>query len=228
MADNRQIKDGIGNLFTLRMKDVSSTLDGSLLESLFLSTPYPPDYGGGGIFQHCAKSGVLNAALPANSAIYSFRWPASTILAAITRVRLFAWTAVGFAPGMITFDLFVARNFTAPDTGGTGANLTGDNNNLRTVMGSAEAEIMYSNTLGLALGTRTLDLAPIDSRTVAAPTTPNMMFNPPSGMTLFEKLAGEHPLIVMEEEGFVIQATVPATGTWQFALTLEWAELPAY
>jgi hypothetical protein len=225
MADNKQIKDGIGNLFTIRMKDVSSILDGSVQESLFLATPYPPDYGGGGIFQHCAKSGVLNANLAAGSTIYSFYWPTSTMLAVITRVRLAAWTVVGFAAGMATFDLFAARKFTAPDTGGTGANLTGDNNNLRTPMGSAEAEIMYSNTLALALGTRTLDLAPIDSRTVTAPTTPNMMFNLP---ILFEKLSGEHPLIIMAEEGFVVEATIPATGTWQFALTLEWAELPAY
>jgi hypothetical protein len=55
-----------------------------------------------------------------------------------------------------------------------------------------------------------------------------MMFNPPSGITLFEKLAGEHPLILATNEGFVVEATIPATGTWQFALTLEWAELPAY
>ena len=63
MPDNRQIKDGLGNLFTLRMRDVSLNGDGSVQRNMMLDTLYPVDYGYGGVFQHCAKSGVINAAI---------------------------------------------------------------------------------------------------------------------------------------------------------------------
>ena len=38
----------------------------------------------------------------------------------------------------------------------------------------------------------------------------------------------ESPLVLAQNEGFVIRATVPATGTWQFGCTVTWTELTAY
>ena len=35
----------------------------------------------------------------------------------------------------------------------------------------------------------------------------------------------EYPLLFEQNEGFVIRATVPATGTWQFSINVEWAEV---
>jgi hypothetical protein len=38
----------------------------------------------------------------------------------------------------------------------------------------------------------------------------------------------EMPLLLAQNEGFVLRATVPATGTWQFGVTVVWAEITAY
>jgi len=37
-----------------------------------------------------------------------------------------------------------------------------------------------------------------------------------------------HPGVLTENEGFVIEGTVPATGTWTFTIKVDWEELAAY
>ena len=231
MPDNKQIKDALGDLFTLRMRDVSLNQDGSVQRNLTLETLYPIDYGYGGVFQHCAKSGVINAGIAANSPIYSFQWPSITPevpFALVRRVRLNAWTVAAFASGNVTFDIFVARAFTVADTGGTVASLN-LSNMLRTSMASSLASIMCANTGALTPGTRVLDPAPLDSQTVIAPTTIGVPFTA-QRMTLFEKLQGEHPLLLAPNEGFVVRVTVPppGVGTWSFAITTEWDEVTIF
>jgi hypothetical protein len=227
MADNKQIKDGLGNIFTIRMRDISSALDGTVQRSMILSTPYPLDYGNSGFYQFCAKSGVMLAAAPANSPILSFRWFSGTAFAVINRVRLWAWSNTAFGAGVSTFDIYAARAFTGADTGENSANLVGDSNQLRTTMGASGASIVYSNTVPITPGTRILDAAPLDSSTVQAPTTANTMFgNMP--MTLFEKREGDHPLVLAFNEGFVVRTTMASLGAWNFSMTLEWAEMPTY
>lgn len=40
---------------------------------------------------------------------------------------------------------------------------------------------------------------------------------------------GQHPLVLANQEGFVIRSVaVPATGTWQVAITVDWTEVDAY
>jgi hypothetical protein len=36
--------------------------------------------------------------------------------------------------------------------------------------------------------------------------------------------ADSYPLLFAQNEGFIIRATVPATGTWAFAVTVDWNE----
>jgi hypothetical protein len=43
-----------------------------------------------------------------------------------------------------------------------------------------------------------------------------------------EDIGPEHPVLLAQNEGFVVRATVPATGTWQFGITVAWAEVTAY
>jgi hypothetical protein len=231
MVDNIQIKDGLGDLQTLRARDVSLAQDGSLLRSMMLDSLYPTDYGQGGMFQLCAKSGVIAAGIANNAPIYSFYWSGISPqipFALIRRVRLNAWSVVAFTPGTVTFDLFAARVFSVADSGG---NVISDyrSNMLRSAMASSLATIHYANTSALTPGTRVLDVAPLDSQTVQAPQTAGMPFTT-QRMTLFEKLQGEHPLLLAPSEGFVVQVTVPAAGvgTWQFAVTTEWDEVSIF
>jgi hypothetical protein len=39
---------------------------------------------------------------------------------------------------------------------------------------------------------------------------------------------GEHPIILAQNEGIVIRATVPATGVWTAGFTIKWCELAAF
>jgi hypothetical protein len=228
MADNKQIKDGLGNIFTIRMKDVSAAADGSLQRSMIYASLYPLDYGAGGIFQHVAKSGTMAAMMPANSPIYSFRWTSSGMIALIWRMRLMAWSVTAFTSGLATFELFAARNFTSFDSGGAEANFGGENNQLRTSMSSSSAAIWCANTGALIPGMRTLDAAPMESLSVPAPTTANALFQI-EPILLFQKDKADHPLVLAANEGFVIQGSVPATtSTWAFSVTLEWDEVETY
>ena len=227
--DNVLLKDALGNEFTLRAKDISGGGDGSILRSMFMASLYPFDYGDGGCFQLTSKSGIMAAGLAAASPIYAFRWTSGTLLAVIKRIRISAWSlGTGFAAGIGTFDLVAARPFTGSDTNGVTDTISGNNGKLRTSMASsALAEIRHSSTASLIAGVRSLDAQPIASLNVGIGSA---AFTPlsPSPMTLFEKPQGEHPLVLALNEGFVIQATLPATGTWSFAITPEWDEVPIY
>ena len=47
-------------------------------------------------------------------------------------------------------------------------------------------------------------------------------------VAVFEQRPGEWPMILAPTgEGFVIQATVPATGTWSFGCGIDWDEVSA-
>lgn len=225
--DNKQIKDGLGDLFTIRMRDLSALGDGSVQRSMILATLFPNDYAaGGGIYSHCAQSGVMLAGLAANSPVYSFRWPAG-IIGLVHRVMVNAWcVTTPFLGGVAAFDMFAARNFTAPDTGGNAANFGGNAAKLHTIMASSAASIMIATSAALVPGTRTLDPDPLNRIVAAAPKATDTMFF--SSTAIFDRRMGEQPLRLAPNEGFVLRATIPATGAWQFTVTTEWDELPTY
>lgn len=225
--DNVVIKDGLSAPFRMRTKDTSVAQDGSIQTVRHLSMPYPVDYGPGGCFQLCSKSAVMAANLAANSPIYSFRWISLTTNAIVRRVRMQAWSlGIGFTAGLAFFDMFVCRGWTAADTGGTTDSLINDNGNLRTDMpATLLPELRHSSTAALTAGTRVKDAQPLDTMTYAITTAINTPFSATS-TKLFERVGAEHPLVLVGNEGFTIQATVPATGTWSWWITPEWDEVP--
>jgi hypothetical protein len=230
MADNRQIKDGLGNIFTVRMRDISAANDGTVQRSMILSQSLPVDYGPGGSFHRTCKSGVMVANMAASSPIYSFQWPSVTSLALIRRVRISAWSwNVGFTAGLVTFDVVTARAFTAQMAGGTQVNLSGNSGKLRTSMGSSQANVVYATTAPLTGGTFTPDPSPGTTETWATEVGVNpytLITSGPMPVKLFEKAQGEMPLLLAQNEGFLIEATVPQTGTWSYTLACEWDEVP--
>ena len=227
MADNKLIKDALGQSFTIRMRDISSGGDGSVQRSMIFTTGYPIDYGTGGSYRDSAKSGAMTAGLAANAPIYSFQWP-SSLLCLLKRVKFNAWTiGTGFAAGIAEFDLFLARSFTAADGGGNQSNLVGGSGRMRSIMPHSQALIMTSSTAALTPGSRTLDADPISRRIAAAPVGTNAPLFP-DAITIFEAAQGEHPPLFVQNEGFVIQANVPATGVWSFAVMAEWDEITLF
>jgi hypothetical protein len=231
MSDNRQIKDGLGNIFTIRMRDLTAAADGTVQRSMVLAQLLPVDYGAGGCFHRTCKSGVMVANAAASSPIYSFQWPSITSLALIKRVRMSAWSFdVGFAAGLLTFDMITARAFTTQMSGGTQVSLIGNSGKLRTSMGSSQANVTYATTTPLTGGVFTPDPGPGTTETWATEVGPNpyTLITPgPMPIKIFEKSQGEMPLLLAHNEGFIIEATVPQIGTWSFTLAAEWDEVPA-
>jgi hypothetical protein len=230
MPDNKQIKDGLGDLFTIRMRDISAAADGSLVRSLIFATAAPVDFLGGGSFHRASKSGTMVANIGAAAPIYSFQWPSATAVALIRRIRISAWSMdVGFTPGIAEFDMVTARAFVTQLSGGAQANLAGNSAKLRTTMGSSQANIVYAQTAALTGGTYTADPGPGATERWVAGVGGNVYTPITTGMMkLFEKAQGEMPLWVAKQEGFIIQATVPQTGTWSFSIATEWDEVPPY
>jgi hypothetical protein len=189
------------------------------------TVPRYVDPGALGSYSLGMTSGAMAVALAANSPVFSFRWGNANI--AVVRKVWFTMTfGIGFAAGASVINLIVARSFSASDTGGTGATLTTNNCKLRTNMGTTlltDARIATTGTL--TAGTRTLDAQPISAMGWNTGTTSTTYEFP-----LFEANmgAGEYPLVLAQNEGFVITGNVAGTGTWTFGVRVAWDELSAF
>lgn len=193
-----------------------------------LPVTFAPNVGALGSYSMALSSGTMAAGLGAASPIVSFRYGGANLV--IVRKVIFSAgdTSTAFTAGVFTFNMFAARSFSASDTGGTAATLTGNNGKLRTSYGTtAISDFRCSSTATLTAGTRTLDSTALSSTSVSDPATAgNTIIN--AGTILFSSNAGEQPLILANNEGFVIQATVPATGTWTFSVQVYWDEVTAF
>lgn len=173
-------------------------------------------------------SGTMAAALSAGSPIFSFRYGGSN-LAIVRSVWMSAGdTSTAFTAGIYHFDMFAARSFSASDSGGTGATLTGNNGKLRTSFATTGlSDFRVASTGTLTAGTRTLDSTELASLAGSVPATAGSDIVPPHSI-LYHAEVGEQPLQLANNEGFVIQATVPATGTWTFTVNVCWDEVSAF
>jgi hypothetical protein len=190
--------------------------------------PRPVNVGALGSYSATIKSGIMAAGLGAAAPVLAFLWKPATVttsLALIRRIKFSAWNlGTGFTAGNFLFDFLVARAFTVQDTGGGAATLTTNNAKLRTSFATTQAAIQASTTATLSAGTRTLDANPLRS---LAGVVANAAFAAMLPDTeVFRQQPGEWPLTLAGTgEGFVIQATVPATGTWTFGCAIDWDEV---
>lgn len=188
----------------------------------------PADYGALGIYSLAQVSGVMAAGLAAAAPIFSWRWGDATRFAVLKKLIISAGnTATAFAAGTVLFNAFIARSFSASDTAGTDITPTGNGNKLRTSMGTTLlTSARISSTATLTAGTRTLDANPFGSLCSSIPAVAGTPLIPPT--PLFQAQAGDYPVVFAQNEGVVIQATVPATGTWSFSVQAQWEEFTAY
>jgi hypothetical protein len=188
----------------------------------------PDDYGALGVYSLGGTSGVMAAGLAGNAIVFGFRYSGSNVLL-LKRVRLSMGGIVGFTAGVATFNMFIDRSFSVNHSGQTTLNPSGNSNKLRTsTMGAATSLLgAISTTAALTTGTRTVDPNPCASLAAGASATAGTVIVPP-GTILFEQRPGEYPLLFANNEGFEIQATVPATGTWTFSVDLACEELASY
>ncbi len=190
----------------------------------------PVDIGALGSYSVTVKSGIEAAGAAANSPILAFRWAPAivpTSLALIRRINFSAWNlGTGFTAGNYVFDFFMARAFSVQDTGGGAVTLTTNNAKLRTSHALTQATIQAATTGVLTAGTRTKDA---NSFRTLAGVVANAAFSTFLPHTeVFRQQPGEQPIVLATGEGFVIEATVPATGTWTWACGIDVDEVASY
>lgn len=188
----------------------------------------PHDPGLLGAYRLSMATGVMAAGLAANSEILQFRWTDATRLCVIHKINFEGMgSIVAFAAGVAMFRATVARAFTVAGTGGAVATITTNNGKMRTSFPTTLlGEFRIATTAALGVGTKVLDAQDIGS-TVGGVTAVAGIGIPPDG--LLQPIAGyEHPLILAANEGFVVRATVPITGTWTAGFTVSWSEAAVY
>ena len=180
----------------------------------------------------------MAAALGANSEIFQFRYvTAASRIALVYKISVSAGANVAAtAAGLVAFVTTAARGWTAAGTGGTRMTFTGDNINLRTSHAASEVnDAGICTTAALTAGTKTLDSNNFGAISVGIgtgliTTTPNLNILPATA--LFDADGeGQHPLVLANQEGFVIRSGVnawPATMTWGFSVNVLWVEAPAF
>lgn len=204
-------------------------VDGSNYRAL-RSTLRPIDYGGFGSYRLSQLSGTMAAGLAANAEIFQFRWSDATRLCVVTSVIFdgLSGSATAFAAGFGKVDMLVARSWTADGSGGNAAVITGNNAKQRTSMGTTLlGAARVSATGALTAGTKTLDSQAIGQYSAAFGTGTSVQWIPQFDLFHADP-GGESPLVLLQNEGFVVRASVPATGTWQFGVTVCWTEVSAY
>jgi len=191
----------------------------------------PLDYGALGIYVKSLTTGTMAAGLAAASTVYSWRWGDATRLGVVQYHELdgFGGSATAFTAGFALIKMFAARSFTASDTGGTAGTLTGNNSKLRTSMGTTLlTDVRISSTAALGAGTRTLDTDGMAQYAFTIGTATSIQYITNVPLFGFESQGNEMPFVCAQNEGFIDQATVPATGTWQAGFTTRWGEVTAF
>lgn len=196
----------------------------------------PVDHGAFGAFAWGGFTGILPAALGANSEIFQFRWTDATRLAVVRKVRIAACVSTTFfAAGVpVQIDLVKATGWSAAGTGGTRLTPAALLKR-RTSMAStlvAASDIGIATTAALGAGTKTLETLALSAVVAPGPITASLNGTIIEAGTILwqaEVGDGEHPLVLAQNEGFVIRSVaVPGTGTWTASVTIDWAEVTAY
>lgn len=189
------------------------------------------------------STGLLTGTgVTAGGTLFSARWTDATRLAVLTRLSArFTVTTIFSAPQEIGVDAIIARSWSAADSAGTALTLGGNNQKMRTSMGSTlfttAAEMRIGAATIVTAGTRTLDANPIiggsgvtHDLNVAGGTN-QLIATPSIGFDFFAEPAdGEHPIVLAQNEGIVIRNTVvfPAAGVARLWIQMVWTEVAAY
>jgi hypothetical protein len=170
-------------------------------------------------------SGTMAAGLGSDAEIFQLR-NSGTRRMVVHSVSLdgLAGSATAFAAGFAKVALFVARAWTADGSGGTDRTPATDSNQLRTADAISLATARGSATAALTAGTKTIDaVAPVGLWSFSTGTAASVIYVPQKTY-LFRAADANAPIILDAQEGLVVLATVPATGTWQFGVTAQWQE----
>jgi len=194
----------------------------------------PMEVGARGAYALGVVSGVMAAGLGANAEIFQMRWVDATRVMLLRSLIISAAPGTtAFTAGPIEFNLTVARGWSADGGAGTAVVFsTANTNKKRTdfpLSLFSDTGVRFSATAALTAGTKTLDtnrMASLSSYVSSVATTAaSSPFIAPGTYLWQRNTHDEYPILLEQNEGIVVRATVPATGTWQYSINAEWAEL---
>jgi hypothetical protein len=190
----------------------------------------PMELGARGSYSASFYTGVLPAALAANSEIFQFRFVHASFQALLRSVRVSAAVSTtAFAAGVpIALEMRWARAWTAVGTGGAGITWGANDGKKKTsfpttVLGANDVRI--ATTAALGAGTKTLDGVPCGTVLGQVGTAITTII--PGNTVLWQRdTHDEYPHNLLNQEGFVVRSVeVPGTGTWKAAIHVEWSEI---
>lgn len=196
----------------------------------------PEEIGSLGFYRLGVKTGVIAAGLAANAELFQFRWAHASRLASIRSVKISAAVSTTyFAAGVpLTLDVVKSTAWSVAGTGGTAiapaALLKQKTTMASSSLASGDARI--ATTAGLGAGTKTLETLSLGVAVSGAPITASLsgqIFPPDTALFDSAMANAGWPLVLAANEGFSIRAVqTPATGVWELAVNVEWAETDAY
>jgi hypothetical protein len=190
----------------------------------------PDDESAFGSFGVSMASGSMAAGAAVDAEVFFFRWTHASVVASIQRVRLWAGGTSEFTAGRFRFELLIGRGWSAHSASGTTASMAGDTGKKRVGSASSRVDVIeIATTAALLAGTKTIDAQGVGSLGGATRGFGSFAEKlvAPSG-ELFRYRGEEHSIVLRRNEGLVLRATVPASGTWRFGVDVEWCELAAF
>lgn len=189
----------------------------------------PMELGTRGAYSLAANSGVMAAGLAANSEIFQFRWVNNTLKCLVRSIMCSGGGIAAFAAGFGKFEAIIRRSYTTDGSGGTAIVFSTNNTNKRRTDFSysalSDTGIRIASTAALTGGTGNLDTNAFAGVGFGVTATAGATLGV-VGVPIWQRNThDEYPLLLEQNEGFVIRATVPATGTWTFEVAVEWAEI---
>jgi hypothetical protein len=134
----------------------------------------------------------------------------------------------------LQIDTVRASAWTVAGSGGTRPTITTQMKKRSSMASSlvAVGDIGIATTGALTAGTKVLETTAMAAILASGPITASLngtIVTPGTTLRSAEVAHGEHPFVLAVNEGFVVRAVaVPATGTWTFAVCIDWAEVAAY
>jgi hypothetical protein len=193
---------------------------------------------GGNWYRYAGFTGTIAAATAAASEVLQFRFVSGTKTNALIYKIQFTgmgMVAVATAVGPLGFEYVPARSWTVAGSGGTRIATTADNLQTETALPATQAsDIGIATTGALTAGTKTLDANAqgnvISGIGTGAITVYGSTGVVPPSMLLDADGEGQQPLVLANQEGFVVRTTHvgPAGFTYTAGFKIVWAEVTAF
>lgn len=184
----------------------------------------------GGHYFLNATTGAISAVAAAGQ-IFAVRWNDPSKVMLLEKLTVSS-VCTAFSTGTgADLEAVRASSYTANASGGTAItpSTTSQMARLSSMAPSSfntYGELRVSTTLALTAGTQTLDTAGFGAVQLGA-TAAGGGAGPAD---LYNRATGQHPIVVANNQGFVIRAAtaVPSSNSFRYSVTMSWIELAAY